>query len=96
MPWHCLQDQEKIHNIAPFCSTLLLLLCLLHFAEVKMAEFSPSVAAAAALLAAAGEVTAANLPAFQAGVAACPFVNSVSMICRPHTLSFPLAPFNPH
>ncbi|CAL5086175.1 unnamed protein product [Urochloa decumbens] len=44
--------------------------------EVKMAEFSPSVAAAAALLAAAGEVTAANLPAFQAGVAACPFVNS--------------------
>ncbi|TKW35256.1 hypothetical protein SEVIR_2G360600v4 [Setaria viridis] len=44
--------------------------------EVKMAEFSPSVAAAAALLAAAGEVTAANLPVFQAGVAACPFVNS--------------------
>ncbi|CAL5062222.1 unnamed protein product [Urochloa decumbens] len=44
--------------------------------EVKMAEFSPSVAAAAALLAAAGEVTAANLPEFQAGVAACPFVNS--------------------
>nr|XP_034578976.1 cyclin-D6-1-like isoform X1 [Setaria viridis]TKW35257.1 hypothetical protein SEVIR_2G360600v2 [Setaria viridis] len=41
--------------------------------EVKMAEFSPSVAAAAALLAAAGEVTAANLPVFQAGVAACPF-----------------------
>ncbi|CAN6219205.1 unnamed protein product [Urochloa humidicola] len=44
--------------------------------EVKMAEFTPSVAAAAALLAAAGEVTTANLPAFQAGVAACPFVNS--------------------
>ncbi|CAN6205724.1 unnamed protein product [Urochloa humidicola] len=44
--------------------------------EVKMAEFLPSVAAAAALLDAAGEVTAANLPAFQAGVAACPFVNS--------------------
>ncbi|KAJ1291379.1 hypothetical protein BS78_02G311800 [Paspalum vaginatum] len=44
--------------------------------EVKMAEFSPSVAAAAALLAAAGEVAAANLPAFQAAVAACPFVNS--------------------
>ncbi|CAO1941625.1 unnamed protein product [Urochloa humidicola] len=44
--------------------------------EVKMAEFSSSVAAAAALLAAAGEVTAANLPAFQAGVVACPFVNS--------------------
>ncbi|XP_062187693.1 cyclin-D6-1-like isoform X2 [Phragmites australis] len=44
--------------------------------EVKMAEFSPSVAAAAALLTATGEVAAANLPAFQAGVAACPFVNS--------------------
>ncbi|KAL6856087.1 hypothetical protein ACP4OV_018889 [Aristida adscensionis] len=44
--------------------------------EVKMVEFSPSVAAAAALLAAAGEVAAADLPAFQAGVAACPFVNS--------------------
>ncbi|CAN6199406.1 unnamed protein product [Urochloa humidicola] len=41
--------------------------------EVKMAEFTPSVAAAAALLAAAGEVTTANLPAFQAGVATCPF-----------------------
>jgi len=50
------------------------------FAEVKMAEFSPSVVAASALLAAAGEVAAGNLPAFQAGVAACPFVNSVSMI----------------
>ncbi|PUZ72445.1 hypothetical protein GQ55_2G395000 [Panicum hallii var. hallii] len=44
--------------------------------EVKMAEFPPSVTAAAALLAAAGEVAAANLQAFQAGVAACPFVNS--------------------
>ncbi|XP_062190592.1 cyclin-D6-1-like isoform X5 [Phragmites australis] len=44
--------------------------------EVKMAEFSPSVAAAATLLAATGEVAAANLPAFQAVVAACPFVNS--------------------
>ncbi|KAL5196928.1 hypothetical protein ABZP36_000440 [Zizania latifolia] len=44
--------------------------------EVKMAEFLPSVAAAAALLAAAGEVAAAHLPAFEAGVAACPFVNS--------------------
>ncbi|NP_001149068.1 CYCD6 isoform 1 [Zea mays] len=44
--------------------------------EVKMAEFSPSVVAAAALLAAAGEVAAANLHAFQASLAACPFVNS--------------------
>ncbi|CAD6217650.1 unnamed protein product [Miscanthus lutarioriparius] len=44
--------------------------------EVKMAEFSPSVVAASALLAAAGDVAASNLPAFQAGVAACPFVNS--------------------
>jgi cyclin D6 len=50
------------------------------FAEVKIAEFSPSVVAASALLAAAREVAAANLPAFLAGVAACPFVNSVSMI----------------
>nr|CAB3454623.1 unnamed protein product [Digitaria exilis] len=41
--------------------------------EVKMAEFSPSVTAAAALLAAAGEITTANLPAFQAGFVACPF-----------------------
>ncbi|XP_040382056.1 cyclin-D6-1-like isoform X2 [Oryza brachyantha] len=41
--------------------------------EVKMAEFSPSVAAAAALLTAAGEVAGAHLPAFQAGVAACHF-----------------------
>ncbi|KQK15808.1 cyclin-D6-1 isoform X2 [Brachypodium distachyon] len=42
--------------------------------EVKMAEFSPSVVAASALLAAAGEVAGAQLlPAFQAGVAACPF-----------------------
>lgn len=49
-------------------------------AEVKMAEFSPSVVAASALLAAAGEIAVAHLPAFQAGVAACPFVNSVSMI----------------
>lgn len=48
-------------------------LLLLAQPEVKMAEFSPSVAAAAALLAAAGEVAAAELPAFQAGVAACPF-----------------------
>uniref|UniRef100_A0A0D9X093 Cyclin-like domain-containing protein n=1 Tax=Leersia perrieri TaxID=77586 RepID=A0A0D9X093_9ORYZ len=45
--------------------------------EVKMAEFCPSVAAASALLAAAGEVAAgAHLPDFQAGVTACPFVNS--------------------
>uniref|UniRef100_I1QBI3 Cyclin-like domain-containing protein n=1 Tax=Oryza glaberrima TaxID=4538 RepID=I1QBI3_ORYGL len=44
--------------------------------EVKMAEFSPSVAAAAALLAAAGEVAGAHLLGFEAGVAACPFVNS--------------------
>ncbi|TVU38445.1 hypothetical protein EJB05_11816 [Eragrostis curvula] len=44
--------------------------------QVKMAEFSPSVAAAASLLAATGEIAAGNLPAFQAGVAACPFVNS--------------------
>ncbi|GJN32705.1 hypothetical protein PR202_gb21227 [Eleusine coracana subsp. coracana] len=44
--------------------------------EVKMAEFSPSVAAAAALVAATGEIAAENLPAFRAGVAACPFVNS--------------------
>jgi cyclin D6 len=58
------------------------------FAEVKMAEFSPSVVAASALLAAAGEVAAANLPAFQAGVAACPFVNSVSMIFVYHTFYF--------
>ncbi|KAF2923376.1 cyclin-D6-1 isoform X1 [Oryza sativa Japonica Group] len=41
--------------------------------EVKMAEFSPSVAAAAALLAAAGEVAGAHLLGFEAGVAACPF-----------------------
>nr|CAB3458293.1 unnamed protein product [Digitaria exilis] len=48
---------------------------ILHCAqpEVKMAEFSPSVTAAAALLGAAGEITAANLPAFQAGLDACPF-----------------------
>uniref|UniRef100_A0A453BBF8 Cyclin C-terminal domain-containing protein n=1 Tax=Aegilops tauschii subsp. strangulata TaxID=200361 RepID=A0A453BBF8_AEGTS len=45
-------------------------------AEVKMAEFSPSVVAASALLAAAGEIAVAHLPAFQAAVAACPFVNS--------------------
>uniref|UniRef100_M8BD00 Cyclin-D6-1 n=1 Tax=Aegilops tauschii TaxID=37682 RepID=M8BD00_AEGTA len=44
--------------------------------EVKMAEFSPSVVAASALLAAAGEIAVAHLPAFQAAVAACPFVNS--------------------
>ncbi|KAE8813725.1 Cyclin-D6-1 [Hordeum vulgare] len=44
--------------------------------EVKMAEFSPSVVAASALLAAAGEIAVAHLPAFQAGVAACSFVNS--------------------
>ncbi|KAF0905107.1 hypothetical protein E2562_000907 [Oryza meyeriana var. granulata] len=48
--------------------------------EVKMAEFAPSVTAAAALLAAAGEVAGAHIPAFHAVVAACPFVNSVSMI----------------
>jgi hypothetical protein len=48
------------------------------FAEVKMAEFSLSVAAAAALLAATGEIAAENLTAFRAGVTACPFVNSVS------------------
>ncbi|KAM0847514.1 hypothetical protein ACQ4PT_054976 [Festuca glaucescens] len=41
--------------------------------EVKMAEYPPSVVAASALLAAAGEVAGAHLPAFQAGVAACPF-----------------------
>ncbi|VAH44928.1 unnamed protein product [Triticum turgidum subsp. durum] len=45
--------------------------------EVKMAEFSPSVVAASALLAAAGEIAVAHLPAFQAAVAACPFVNSL-------------------
>ncbi|EEC82258.1 hypothetical protein OsI_26449 [Oryza sativa Indica Group] len=44
--------------------------------EVKMAEFSPSVAAAAALLAAAGEVAGGHFLGFEAGVAACPFVNS--------------------
>ncbi|KAF8669233.1 hypothetical protein HU200_051565 [Digitaria exilis] len=56
--------------------------------EVKMAEFSPSVTAAAALLAAAGEITTANLPAFQAGFVACPFVNSVSMLCKPYNYFF--------
>ena len=45
-----------------------------------MAGYPPSVVAASALLAAAGEFAGAHLPAFQAGVAACPFVNSVSMI----------------
>lgn len=45
-----------------------------------MAEFSPSVAAAAALLAAAGEIAAENLPAFRAGFSAFPFVNSVSIV----------------
>ncbi|KAG8080157.1 hypothetical protein GUJ93_ZPchr0007g3479 [Zizania palustris] len=44
--------------------------------EVKMAEFLPSVAAAAALIAAAGEVAGAYLPALEAAVATCPFVNS--------------------
>ncbi|KAL5198126.1 hypothetical protein ABZP36_001638 [Zizania latifolia] len=44
--------------------------------EVKMAEFLPSVAAAAALIAAAGEVAGVYLPALEAAVAACPFVNS--------------------
>jgi cyclin D6 len=53
------------------------------FAEVKMAEYPPSVVAASALLSAASEVAGAHLPAFQAGVAACPFVNSVSMITFP-------------
>jgi len=60
--------------------SVLLTLVAVPSAEVKMAEFSPSVSAAAALLAAAGEVAAANLQAFQAVVAACPFVNSVSII----------------
>uniref|UniRef100_A0ACD5YQU0 Uncharacterized protein n=1 Tax=Avena sativa TaxID=4498 RepID=A0ACD5YQU0_AVESA len=41
--------------------------------EVKMADYAPSVVAASALLAAAGEIAGAHLPAFQAGVAACPF-----------------------
>ncbi|CAM0906236.1 unnamed protein product [Alopecurus aequalis] len=41
--------------------------------EVKMAEYSPSVVAASAVLAAAGEFAGGDLPAFQAGVAACPF-----------------------
>lgn len=44
--------------------------------EVKMAEYPASVVAASALLAAAGEVAGAHLPAFHAAVAACPFVNS--------------------
>jgi hypothetical protein len=55
---------------------------LLCFAEVKMAEYPASVVAASALLAAAGEVAGAHLPAFHAAVAACPFVNSVSMIAH--------------
>jgi hypothetical protein len=59
------------------------------FAEVKMAEYPASVVAASALLAAASEVAGAHLPAFQAGVAACPFVNSVSMI------TFSVFPLNP-
>lgn len=65
---------------SPLDSASAHLLPPVHFAEVKMAEFSPSVAAAAALLAAAGEVAGAHLLGFEAGVAACPFVNSVSMI----------------
>jgi cyclin D6, plant len=44
-----------------------------------MAEFSPSIAAAAALLAATGDIAAENFLAFRAGIAACPFVNSVSI-----------------
>jgi cyclin D6 len=47
-----------------------------------MAEYPASVVAASALLAAAGEVAGAHLPAFHAAVAACPFVNSVSMIAH--------------
>lgn len=65
---------------SPLDSASAHLLPPVHFAEVKMAEFSPSVAAAAALLAAAGEVAGGHFLGFEAGVAACPFVNSVSMI----------------
>uniref|UniRef100_A0A0E0LM41 Cyclin-like domain-containing protein n=1 Tax=Oryza punctata TaxID=4537 RepID=A0A0E0LM41_ORYPU len=63
-------------TVLPLDSASAHLLPPMHFAEVKMAEFSPSVAAAAALLAAAGEVAGAHLHGFEAGVAACPFVNS--------------------
>uniref|UniRef100_A0A0E0I290 Cyclin-like domain-containing protein n=1 Tax=Oryza nivara TaxID=4536 RepID=A0A0E0I290_ORYNI len=61
---------------SPLDSASAHLLPPVHFAEVKMAEFSPSVAAAAALLAAAGEVAGGHFLGFEAGVAACPFVNS--------------------
>uniref|UniRef100_J3MLX8 Cyclin-like domain-containing protein n=1 Tax=Oryza brachyantha TaxID=4533 RepID=J3MLX8_ORYBR len=62
------------HQPPPLDSARLSLFAPVHFAEVKMAEFSPSVAAGAGPL--PPQVAGAHLPAFQAGVAACHFVNS--------------------